>query len=238
LALKREMDRRKSREAELLQVTRLLEEANEKLLRLSSLDGLTEVANRRAFDEFLSRAWRYAVRRSAPLSLVLVDIDHFKEYNDTHGHQRGDDCLKQVAQTLSHALQRPTDLVARYGGEEFAVVLPDTDTRGAAVVAETLRARVEQLRVAHADSSLDERVTISLGVATTTPTLQTAPQSLVAAADRALYQAKHEGRNRVRAADLPPPASGAGDTPPKHPATAGPHRPSRSPVRPTTGGGS
>jgi diguanylate cyclase (GGDEF)-like protein len=202
VALKREMDCRKKREQELLEKTRQLEEVNRQLQLLSSLDGLTRVANRRHFDEALQRAWKDAARRETQLSLLLLDLDHFKRYNDTYGHQSGDDCLKEVAQTLARTLHRPTDLVARYGGEEFAVILADTDIRGAAVVAGTLRSQVEALDIVHDHSPLREQVTISVGVATALARSGSSPQLLLRAADQALYEAKRQGRNRVMAADL------------------------------------
>jgi diguanylate cyclase (GGDEF)-like protein len=200
-ALKREMDCRKTREEELLAVTRQLEAANQKLERLSQLDGLTEIANRRSFDSFLDRAWRQAIRSSTPLSLIMIDIDHFKNYNDTYGHQRGDECLKQVACALNQVLHRPTDFLARYGGEEFAAVLSDTDLRGAEVVASSLHAHVDELNIPHEFSPSVDHVTLSLGVASGFPYRTQSQQALIYAADLALYQAKHEGRNRIRIAN-------------------------------------
>ncbi len=175
-----------------------LEEANQKLERLSFLDGLTNIANRRRFDDFLQREWRRALRDAAPISVILADIDFFKAYNDTYGHEAGDDILKKVAMALGATLSRPADLVARYGGEEFVAVLPGTDAGGAAFLAERLRAGVEGLQIAHAGSRAGAHVTISLGVATTVPERGASPDALVAAADQALYQAKRDGRNRVR----------------------------------------
>jgi diguanylate cyclase (GGDEF)-like protein len=209
LSLKREMDCRKQREEDLVRLTRQLEEANQKLERLSSVDGLTEIANRRFFDSMFGQAWRYAQRQASPLSLILIDIDHFKDYNDSFGHLSGDECLKKVAEALSATLHRPADLVARYGGEEFVVLLGDTDAKGAAVVAELLRVRVEALRMPQAPAADRPHVTISLGVATVVPHPALGAQQLIAAADRALYQAKRDGRNRLRtAADFHPPADG------------------------------
>jgi len=183
----------------LRQMVLALEEANAKLERLSFLDGLTNIANRRRFDEFLHIEWRRAAREAAPLSVILADIDFFKAYNDTYGHEAGDEILKKVAGALAATVNRPADLVARYGGEEFVVALPGTDAAGALVLAERLRAAVEALAVAHSTSRAAAHVTISVGVATTVPERGAALEALVAAADLALYQAKHDGRNRVRA---------------------------------------
>ena len=190
LRLKHETDRRKAREFELLELT-------EQLRKLSVVDGLTGIANRRNFDEELARIWRRAQRESAPVSLVLIDIDHFKTYNDHYGHLAGDDCLRRVAQALQHTVKRPFDLVARYGGEEFAVVLPDTGIPGAKGLAEEMRKAVELLDITHAASAVSPRVTISSGVAAMAPEAGAQPDSLIAAADLCLYEAKIAGRNRV-----------------------------------------
>ncbi len=197
LRLVHEINRRKARETELLEVMRQLEEANHMLLRLSRLDGLTGVTNRRQFDDYLDQEWRRALRENMPLSLVMLDIDGFKDYNDAHGHQAGDECLKQVAGAISRALNRPGDLVARYGGDEFVMILPGTPAEGAMRVAETMREKVQSLGLSRSNHSLKECVTISLGVATLYPSRDTSPSILVAAADQALYQAKQSGRNRV-----------------------------------------
>jgi len=174
-----------------------LEESNVQLQRLTCLDGLTGIANRRRFDEFLQKEWLRAVRAKAGISIVLVDIDSFKLYNDNYGHQKGDECLSRVAHALSTSLNRPTDLAARYGGEEFVVVLPDTLHNGASLLSENLRANVESLKIAHAYSNVSEYVTISLGVACMRPTAQQTAKYLIELADQALYRAKSEGRNRV-----------------------------------------
>lgn len=202
LKLKYEMDRRKAREKELLEVTRQLTEANQMLQRLSFLDGLMGIANRRYFDEFLDLEWKRARRTRSPLSLILIDIDFFKAYNDTYGHPGGDNCLKQVASVLRSGARRARDLIARYGGEEFAIVLPDTPIEGATSVAEALRAGVEALGIAHAHSQISDHVTISVGLATTVPSQNTTPADLITVADQALYQAKKEGRNRIRVKQL------------------------------------
>jgi two-component system chemotaxis family response regulator WspR len=189
------------RELRALQIE--LEKKNAELQRLSCLDGLTGIANRRRFDEYLAQQWLRVARSGEPLSLIMVDIDHFKAYNDHYGHQGGDDCLRRVARALDAALQRPSDLATRYGGEEFAIVLPDTDLDGAALIAEKLRAGVEALGVAHAQSNTADHVTISLGVASVVPREGGLSANLVTLADEALYQAKHEGRNRFHRAAAP-----------------------------------
>ena len=197
LHLKQEMDSRKARERELLEVTRRLEEANRELQRLSSVDGLTGLTNRRRMDEFVDQEWQRGAREETPLSFIFIDIDFFKLYNDRNGHQAGDEALKRVAGVLRSAFRRPGDLVARYGGEEFAAVLPGTDAAGAQTVAEAMRRAVEELEIPHGASAASPRVTISLGFASMVPRPQKKPDELIAAADQALYRAKREGRNRV-----------------------------------------
>jgi diguanylate cyclase (GGDEF)-like protein len=170
--------------------------ANEKLQQLASSDGLTNIANHRSFKDFLSQEWRRAMRQQTPISLLLMDIDYFKAYNDTYGHQSGDDCLKKIASALSKTANRPTDLVARYGGEEFAIVLSHTDIDGALTVAKAIRFKVEELKIPHAGSTANEYVTLSIGIATETPKMNSSPEEVVAAADKALYRAKESGRNQ------------------------------------------
>jgi len=173
-----------------------LENANQELSILSSVDGLTGIANRRHFDQFLEQLWLQSARNRELVGLIICDIDFFKAYNDTYGHLQGDECLKQVAATLKNSLKRQGDFVARYGGEEFVVVLPDSDVEGAIKVAETLRNNVESLGIPHRLSSITPKVTISLGVAIGHANSSDTPKTLIEAADAALYQAKQNGRNR------------------------------------------
>ena len=204
LRLKQEIDARQAREQELLELTTLLEEmnkklqqSNERLLRMANVDGLTGLANRRYFDEFLAKEWRRALRLSHPISLIMIDIDYFKAYNDTYGHLEGDETLKKVAHTLQLPLKRPLDLAARYGGEEFVVLLPDTDMDGAVNVATLLHAQIHNLRIPHASSQAKDFVTISLGIASCQPAQSSPPETLVDFADKALYDAKMKGRDML-----------------------------------------
>ncbi len=172
-----------------------LQAANQELHRIASLDGLTQVANRRCFDEFLNHEWRRG--GETPLSLILCDIDYFKPYNDTYGHQAGDECLQRVAAALRQCIKPKLELIARYGGEEFAAVLPNTDLKTALELAERIRTQVAGLQIPHAQSQVSAYITMSLGVATLTPCSETSPTQLIANADEALYVAKAGGRNRV-----------------------------------------
>lgn len=169
--------------------------ANQELQRLATSDGLTQVSNRRCFDEHLEREWQRSLREQTPLALILCDIDFFKLYNDTYGHQAGDECLRRVALALQNAVERPADLVARYGGEEFAVILPNTTVTGAVHIADGLRTVVQTLQIPHNTSSVNPYITLSLGVASMLPQLMDTPSTIIAEADRALYLAKAEGRN-------------------------------------------
>lgn len=180
---------------------RELEQKNFELLRMSNLDGLTEVANRRRFDELIQEAWAHSRRTRTPLALLMLDIDCFKSYNDHYGHLAGDDCLKQVAQTLQQELPRLTDTLARYGGEEFAVVLSATGLEGGHRVAERLRQAVEALQIPQACCEASAYVTISVGVAVAHACSSSQPQALVAEADKMLYEAKRRGRNQVAGLD-------------------------------------
>lgn len=189
---------RKQTEEQLLQLQAQLE-------AFSYQDGLTGVANRRMFDSRYEVEWANAQRSSQPLSLILLDIDYFKQYNDHYGHVQGDDCLRSVGQALNHAAVRPRDLVARYGGEEFVLLLPETDAAAAAQVAERCRQLIREQQILHAQSHVAPLLTVSLGVGTLVPGLQDSPQAFLEAVDRLLYQAKHQGRDRavVFAADEP-----------------------------------
>jgi diguanylate cyclase (GGDEF)-like protein len=184
-------------EIEVSKRTAALEQANQELHRLAMLDGLTRVANRRHFDEYLQQQWTLMTRLQQPLSLILVDVDEFKRYNDHYGHLAGDDCLKQMAQTISDAIMRPTDLVARYGGEEFAIVLPFTMLDGAKQVAKAIQVAISNLDLPHANSSVSDRLTISLGISCMTPQTEFFLNTLISTADKALYRAKKQGRNCV-----------------------------------------
>jgi diguanylate cyclase (GGDEF)-like protein len=183
-----------------LELLEELRKANDILRYASAIDGLTGLANRRQFDEIIGREWRRAMREQRSLSLLMLDIDHFKAYNDNYGHQEGDDCLKKVAAVIAESAKRPYDLAARYGGEEFMAVLPDTDLQRAVEIAEKLRIAVELLGVPHAYSSAANVVTISVGAASLVPERGLDPSHVIKLVDTALYAAKRDGRNRVRAA--------------------------------------
>lgn len=189
--------------------------AEARLSALARTDALTGLANRRGFDEALEREWHRARREETPLSLLLVDADRFKPFNDTYGHLEGDACLKRLADAAAGIARRPADMVARYGGEEFAILLPDTAAENALSLAEQLRAEIEAMGLAHAANPPAGLVTVSIGVATDHPcaAARSAPASLVAAADASLYRAKRSGRNRVAAASPADPPAGSGPLP-------------------------
>jgi diguanylate cyclase (GGDEF)-like protein len=170
------------------------------LERMSLLDGLSGIANRRFFDQTLDNEWRRHIRNSTTLSLIICDIDFFKQFNDTYGHLEGDECIQQVAQAVSSSTHRPSDLACRYGGEEFTLILPDTPHEGALHIAELIRQLIARLQIPHKNSSVSPWVTLSLGVATTPLEGVDTPQKLLDAADAALYRAKHSGRNRTESA--------------------------------------
>jgi diguanylate cyclase (GGDEF)-like protein/PAS domain S-box-containing protein len=182
---------------ELKETEKKLREANQKLEYISSQDGLTGIANRCYFDSYLRQEWEQAKQNNQPLSLIMIDVDFFKRLNDTYGHMCGDDCLIQVANLLKQNI-RKTDLVARYGGEEFSVILPRTDSSGAYLLAEKIRAAIEQSNIPHTKSSVRDVVTVSVGTATLIPTASLKPEDLILRADEALYEAKRDGRNRVK----------------------------------------
>lgn len=179
-----------------------LESRNKELQLLSCLDGLTGIANRRKFDEIIENEWRRAQRKedAIQISLILIDVDNFKLYNDHYGHIQGDDCLKQVAWALSKSLNRASDYIARYGGEEFVAVLVDTPQDGAMIIAEKMRQAVQALVIPHNKSQASKVVTCSFGVASSSPK-DTTPEQLIEAADKALYRAKGAGRDQIVAAD-------------------------------------
>jgi diguanylate cyclase (GGDEF)-like protein len=168
------------------------------LERLTTTDGLTGIANRRRFDAFLESEWSRARRSQKPLSLIMLDIDFFKAFNDHYGHLAGDDCLRQVAQCLADGVRRPADLVARYGGEEFACLLPETTAMGAVTMAKRFLESMEELNIPHAYSEAADHVTLSMGVATLVPLVGQPSSDLVRHADQLLYEAKQNGRNQFR----------------------------------------
>ena len=169
----------------------------DRLTRIGMIDGVTGIPNRRRFDEIMSLEWRRAIRSSQPLSLIMCDIDYFKNYNDTYGHLEGDACLRKVANKLCDLLKRPGDLVGRWGGEEFACILPETDIIGAMTVAERIRKGIIDLTIPHVSSPIAPVVTVSLGVTTMVPQAGQDPIELVRRSDEALYKAKRAGRNQI-----------------------------------------
>ena len=175
----------------------LIKQKNDLLEMLASIDGLTEIPNRRYLDENLAREWRRCRRDQTPLSVLLMDVDHFKRYNDCYGHRAGDDCLKQIAHALVGACERGSDFVARYGGEEFAAVLPNTSAKEAKSFANKLRNAVNDLNIPHKASLNADHVTISIGIATTENGQVYAEQTLLEEADLGLYQAKDAGRDQI-----------------------------------------
>lgn len=195
----RAMQRLVEMQRSLVYLTQQLNAANKELQRLSTTDGLTGIPNRRMFDELSIREWRRCERMKKPIALVMLDIDNFKLFNDEYGHQAGDDCLRAVATQVARAAPRAADLAARYGGEEFVLVLGETDADGARWVAENVRQHVSELGIPHATPS--RRVTISCGVASILPQSGLSFETLLRSADRALYQAKEAGRDKVIVGD-------------------------------------
>jgi diguanylate cyclase (GGDEF)-like protein/PAS domain S-box-containing protein len=171
--------------------------AEEQLKFIASMDGLTGIANRRHFDTTLDLEWRRAMRSVSPVSLIMIDIDFYKNYNDSYGHLAGDSCLQKIAHTIRDSLRRAGNFAARYGGEEFTVILPDTNAKEAYVFAESLREKIENLNIEHKDSIVGSNVTVSLGVSSLIPDKNRTRDELISLADKALYKAKQGGRNRV-----------------------------------------
>ncbi|HEY9767490.1 MAG TPA: diguanylate cyclase [Coleofasciculaceae cyanobacterium] len=176
-----------------------LQKANQRLTYQANIDSLTQIANRRRFDEYITQEWSRCAREREYLSLILCDVDYFKAYNDTYGHQAGDNCLHEVAKGIERAVKRPADVAFRYGGEEFAIILPHTEGKGAIKVAEDIHQQIQDLQIPHVSSDVSSVVSLSLGVSSIIPAsdTRTSPHTLISAADDALYDAKLKGRNRV-----------------------------------------
>ncbi len=189
-ALEAEISRRSTAEA-------ALQQANQELAAIAYLDGLTQIANRRQFDDRLLQEWRRLQREKSPLSIVMCDVDYFKQFNDFYGHGGGDECLKSVAKAIEASARRAADLTARYGGEEFVVLLPNTPLTGAIAVAKLIQSAVKSLQIPHDQSAVSKYVTLSFGVSSIIPTQDSTPEKLLLRADRALYQAKQAGRNQI-----------------------------------------
>ncbi|OWZ84829.1 diguanylate cyclase [Natranaerobius trueperi] len=204
--LNRERQTRLKRERELEDALKSLEEMNAKLEKLATIDELTQIPNRRLFDETLNNEWKRAKRDKTPLSLIILDIDYFKKYNDTYGHQQGDKCLKVISSRLSELILRPGDFAARYGGEEFAVILPNTQSDDSLMVAKRIREGIEGLNIPHVASRISDNVTISLGVTCVDfdevdyqkIEREDVLNSFINSADKALYEAKENGRNTAK----------------------------------------
>ncbi|MFM7408375.1 MAG: diguanylate cyclase domain-containing protein [Cuspidothrix sp.] len=194
--LQKELAERKLAEAKLTQSNEELANATHLLEKLVNIDGLTQIANRRCFNNRLEQEWQRLYREQQPLSLLLFDVDYFKRYNDTYGHQLGDECLIKLAQTLQKVVSRSADLIARYGGEEFVVILPNTNTKGAMVIAQKIHSAIQYLAIPHRASEVSNTVTISLGITTELPNSELSPTGLIQQADKALYRAKQLGRNQ------------------------------------------
>ncbi|MFO7802895.1 MAG: diguanylate cyclase [Desulfovermiculus sp.] len=176
-----------------------LQEHKDILSRMSYVDGLTSIANRRRFDECLEAEWKRHIRNKLPLALIMLDLDYFKQFNDNYGHGAGDECLQQVAQAVADTAQRPGDLAARYGGEEFAVLLPETDHAGAMTVASNIQDQIQALNIKHEYSAVAQIVTVSIGLALVVPQVEESHQDLLIESDKQLYAAKKAGRNQIKA---------------------------------------
>ncbi len=193
LKMQREIEQKNN---ELTLLNQELEALNEYLLKQSYQDGLTQIANRRYFDLRIEEEWRRLQREKKPLSLILLDLDYFKQYNDYYGHLEGDECLKEIAKTLSNNVKRSMDLVARYGGEEFGIILPNTDTSGAIQIAKEIQTAISDLKITHSPTCHHKYITVSLGIATIIPSNEYSITNLISQADIGLYQAKERGRNQ------------------------------------------
>jgi phosphoserine phosphatase RsbU/P len=169
---------------------------NERLSEISVTDELTQIHNRRYFNQYLDSQWKIAIREKTPLSIILVDIDYFKRYNDFYGHQKGDECLCLVVNVMKNVIKRPMDLIARYGGEEFVIILPDTREDGASYIADQIIDSIKEAAIPHEKSDISDRITISIGIGTDYPKMENCPESIFRMADMALYEAKNLGRNR------------------------------------------
>ena len=176
--------------------------AEKKLKKISTRDQLTGLYNRREFEKIIKKEWKNAIRKFTPISIIMLDIDNFKEFNDTYGHLAGDNCLQKISKIMKNTLKRPRDFVARYGGEEFVAILPDTNQEGACNVAESLRKNIENAKIPHKNSSVSDYVTVSLGVATTNQADLLVYEELLDEADSALYKAKEKGRNRYISVEI------------------------------------
>jgi diguanylate cyclase (GGDEF)-like protein len=194
--------RQKELESVVEQRTTLLAQANETLKRMSLVDPLTGIANRRCMDEHLNQEWGRSQRTGEPVSFLFIDVDYFKKYNDSYGHQAGDRCLIEVARCIAEAVNRPGDLAARFGGEEFAVVLPMTDVEGALTVAESIMALMERRALPHRASDVSPHVTLSIGAASMIASPGMSPSSLVDLADAAVYRSKEQGRDQISVAPM------------------------------------
>ncbi|MFN2267825.1 MAG: diguanylate cyclase domain-containing protein [Desulfonatronovibrio sp.] len=172
------------------------------LENISMKDGLTGVPNRRKMDEYLEQEWKRSKRKNKPISLLMLDIDHFKLYNDNYGHSQGDECLKKIASAIEKSLSRPADLAARFGGEEFVCILPETDEQGAKVIARRVQKNIKELSIPHEYSPVDSLITLSIGIATTNPDESASQEDLLNNADQMLYQAKNSGRNLIQAVSI------------------------------------
>jgi len=196
-SLEKDLHEKIQTEAKLLYEKKNAEDISNKLRTLTTQDGLTGINNRRRFDEALYNEWYRAVRLSMPLSLIICDIDKFKEYNDTYGHLAGDKCLTRIAHLIEDSARRAGDMAARFGGEEFVIILPDTESSNAQDIAEQLRRAILDLEIPHETSSVADIVTVSFGIFTILPEKNLPPETMIEFADKALYQAKEQGRNMV-----------------------------------------